>query len=134
MSSQITRYSEAFKLQVIQDIEEGRFGSPLEAARAYGISGKNTIYRWIRRYGRNHLLKKVVRVEKTNEPGELKRLKDRMRKLEALVADLTMDKALEEAAFELLCEQQGVDPQAFKKKVVVSESAGPDSKCKDREE
>lgn len=134
MSSQITKYSEAFKLQVIQDVEEGRFNSPREAAQAYGIAGKNTIYRWIRSYGRNHLLKKVVRVEKANEPGELKRLKERMRKLEALVADLTMDKALEEAAFEMVCEQQGIDPEVFKKKVAVNESAKRSSRRKDPEE
>lgn len=133
MSSQITKYSEAFKLQVIQDVENGRFTSPGEAARAYGIPGKNTIYLWIRKYGKNHLLKKVVRVEKANEPGELKRLKDRMRKLEALVADLTMDKALEGAAFEMVCEQQGIDPEAFKKKVAASGSDKRGSRPKESE-
>jgi transposase len=134
VSSQVTKYSEAFKLQVIQDVENGRFTSPGEAARAYGIPGKNTIYLWIRKYGKNHLLKKVVRVEKANEPGELKRLRERMRKLEALVADLSMDHALEQAAFEMVCKQQGIDSESFKKKVVANGLGKRSSRSKGSEE
>jgi transposase-like protein len=110
------RYSEAFKQQVVEEIAAGRFGSPFEAARAYGI-GKDTVRRWVRAYGRGHLLRKVVRVEKPGEPGELKRLKERVRQLEEALADATMDKALAESTYELLCEQVKVDPEEFKKKV-----------------
>jgi transposase-like protein len=113
-------YSEAFKQQVVEEIAAGRFGSPFEAARAYGI-GKDTVRRWVRAYGRGHLLRKVVRVEKPGEPGELKRLKERIRKLEEALADATMDKALAESTYELLCKQVKVDPEEFKKKHVGSE-------------
>jgi transposase-like protein len=116
MSKQAIRYSEAFKMQVVSDVEKGRFGSIYEASEAYGICGKTTVRRWVNQYGRNHLLKRVVRVEKPGEPGELKRMKDRIRKLEAALADAHMDSALDKAFFELLCEQEKVDPEAFKKK------------------
>ena len=116
VSKRVMRYSEAFKAQVVQDIESGRFESPYEAAEAYGIGGHGTVASWLRRYGRGHLMGKVVRVEKAGEPGELKRLKDRVRRLEAALADAHMDRALSESFFEILCEQQGIDVEAFKKK------------------
>lgn len=114
-------YSEAFKLQVVDEIAAGRFGSPFEASRAYGI-GKDTVRRWVREYGKGHLLRKVVRVEKPGEPGEIKRLKGRVRQLEEALADATMDKALAESAFELLCERVEIDPEEIKKKLAGSGS------------
>jgi len=38
----VMRYSEAFKIQVVEDLARGRFGSPFEAAQAHGI-GRNTV-------------------------------------------------------------------------------------------
>ena len=122
MSMQVIKYSEAFKMQVVGDVEKGRFGSAGEASRAYDIRGHTTVRKWLKRYGRNHLLKKVVRVEKAGEPSELKRMKDRIRKLENALADSYMDGALDRAFFKLLCEQQQEDPEAFKKKADVQRS------------
>jgi len=51
------RYSEAFKQQVLRELEQGEFGSVQAAARAYGIRGGSTIQTWTRRYGRSHLLR-----------------------------------------------------------------------------
>lgn len=116
MSGRIVRYSEAFKQQVVDEIAEGRFRSPYEASQAYGITGKGTVRRWVREYGRGHLLRKVVRVEKPDEPGEIRRLKERVRRLEEALADAHMDKALAESFFEILCERTDVDVEAFKKK------------------
>jgi len=116
VSGKVIRYSEAFKQQVVEDIEGGRFGSPYEAARAYGITGKGTVERWLRDTGRQRHLKKVVRVEKPDEPGEILRLKDRVRRLEKALADAHMDKALDQSFFEILCEQTGIDSEGFKKK------------------
>lgn len=121
MAGRTMIYSEAFKQQVVDELAAGRFGSPFEAARAYGI-GKDTVRRWVRAYGKGHLLRKVVRVEKPGEPGEVKRLKERVRQLEEALADATMDKALAESAFELLCERVDVDAEEFKKKLAGSGS------------
>lgn len=116
MSTRVVRYSEAFKQQVVADVEAGRFGSPFEAARAYGVGGPGTVRRWMRQYGKGHLLKKVVRVEKEGEPREIKRLRERVRELESALADAYIDGALAESYFEILCERTDTDPEAFKKK------------------
>ena len=37
------RYSEALKLHVLRELEEGKFSTSAAAARAYGIRGQGTI-------------------------------------------------------------------------------------------
>jgi transposase-like protein len=71
VAGELVKYSEAFKQQVIEEIERGRFSSAYEAAEAYGVRGKGTIERWLRAPGRGGLLRKVVRVETPGEPGEV---------------------------------------------------------------
>lgn len=117
----IYRYSEAFKQQVISDIESGRFRSANEAKEAYGIGGTRTVHNWIRAYGRGELLKKVVRVEKPGEPSELKRMKERIRDLESALSDAYIEKLLAESGLEILCERTNTDIEAFKKKHVGKE-------------
>jgi len=119
------RYSEAFKQQVIMEIESGRYASANEASEAYGIRGHATVANWLRQSGRDALLRKVVRVEKPGERREIKRLKERVRKLETALANAHMDKALSESFFELLCGEQGLDPEAYKKKLVGKSSMEP---------
>ena len=96
MSKRVMRYSEAFKQQVVDELEGGRFGSPHEASQAYGVDPAS-VKRWVRQYGKGHLLRKVVRVEKQDEPGEIRRLKERIRKLESALADSVMDQALDQS-------------------------------------
>ncbi len=114
----VVRYSEAFKMQVVSELENGKFGSPFEASRAYGITGNGTVARWVKENGKAQLLKKVVRVEKQGEPGEMKRLRERVRQLESALADSHMDWALAKSYFEILCERTNTDVEAFKKKHV----------------
>jgi transposase-like protein len=130
VSGKLVKYSEAFKQQVVEEIEGGRFRSAHEAAMAYGIRGHGTVERWLRKSGRASYLKKVVRVEKPDEPGEIRRLKERVRRLEEALADAHIDQALDQSFFEILCEQTGIDPKAFKKKHAGKASAvrGKDSK------
>ncbi len=110
------RYSEAFKLQVVRDLEEGRFESAEAARRAYGVNGHGTVANWIRRLGKDYLLGKVVRVMKADEQSEVKALRKRVRELERALADAHLDLKLEAAYFELACEAAGVkDPGEFKK-------------------
>lgn len=123
MSKQVMRYSEAFKQQIVDELDEGRFASPHEASKAYGVD-PGSVKRWAREYGKAHLLRKVVRVERQNEPGEMKRLKERIRKLEAALADSVMDQALDQSFFEILCERTGTDANAFKKKHAGRASTG----------
>ena len=111
------RYSEAFKLQVLRELEEGKFETKAAAYRAYGIRGCGTIERWAAKYGKNHLIGKVVRVETPKEASELKRLRKRVKDLEKALANERLDHMLDEAYLQIACEAAGIeDVDAFKKK------------------
>ncbi len=81
------RYSEAFKLKVVSEIENGKFKTLNSAREVYDIKGGDTIQSWIKRYGKNHLLDKVVRVETKNEVDKIKQLEKEKRDLEKALAD-----------------------------------------------
>ena len=111
------RYSEAFKQQLLRELEEGKFGSVQATARAYGIRGGATLQGWMRRYGRTHLLRKVVRVETPKEINETKELRKRVRELEKALADAHIDLRLETAYLEIACRAAGItDVDDLKKK------------------
>lgn len=109
------RYSEAFKMEAVRELESGDlpFG---EIQRKYGIKGATTVQEWVRKYG-NGTRGKVIRVERPEEINELKRLKARVRLLEASLADANIDAALERAYTRLACQRAGItDVAEFKKK------------------
>lgn len=115
--SDVIRYSEAFKLQVVREVESGKHRNCHAAAAAYGIRGVGTVSRWVDHYGKSHLLKKVVRVETTDDRNELKRLKARVRELEGALSDAHLDLRLERSYLALACKAGGDgDVEGFKKK------------------
>ncbi len=112
----VIRYSEAFKRQVVGELERGKHCTMSAAMRAYGINGGETVLAWVRKYGREDLLPKIVRIETLKERDELKEARKRIRDLEAAVADAHIGNCLEKAYFHVACERMGVDPEDFKKK------------------
>ena len=75
-------------------------GAWYEAKRLYDITGGDTIERWIKKLGKNHLLNKVVRIEMTDEVSRLKRLEKEKRELESALAQahlriVTLEKTIE---------------------------------------
>ncbi len=52
MSVRIIRYSEAFKMQVLSELESSRLGSVSEAMEPYGIRSAGTVGKWIKKHGR----------------------------------------------------------------------------------
>ena len=113
----VVRYSEAFKLQVVRELEEGRFSSPCAAGRVYGVKGCGTVAYWVKRYGKNHLLGKVVRVMKADERAEVEGLRKQVRELKGALADAHLDLKLEAAYLKIACRTAGIaDVEAFKKK------------------
>jgi len=48
------RYTEAFKVHVVMEIESGRI-TQSEANRKYGILGHSTVLKWCRKYGSHPL-------------------------------------------------------------------------------
>ena len=116
---EVMRYSEAFKLQVVRELEQGRFKTATEAGRAYGVKWPYTVASWVKKLGKNHLLGKLVRVMKADEETEAKALRKRVRELEKALADAHIDLKLEEAYVKLACKAAGVENVAeFKKKHV----------------
>ena len=48
----VIRYSEAFKLRVVEDVARGKYKSLNEALRRNGIRGAATLAKWMKEYGR----------------------------------------------------------------------------------
>jgi transposase-like protein len=86
----VKRYSEALKLQVVQELEQGCL-TVSEAMDFYDIPWRKTLNRWQRRYGKDKTRVRVVRVIMKSE-------KERIRELEKALAD----KELENIAYKAL--------------------------------
>lgn len=114
------RYGEAFKRQVVDEIEKGKFTGVYAASRAYGINGATTVSRWIRKYGNTDLLPKKITIHTLDEQDEKKQLKKRVKDLERALADSYMSGLLKESYLEIACERMGMDVEAFKKKHVTN--------------
>lgn len=121
----IRRYSDCFKRQVIADLEEGRFDSIGQARTHYGIGGDSTVQRWLKRYGKNHLQAKVVRVEKPDERDRIQGLRRQVADLERALGRTQAQNVLNASYLELACEELGQEVEAFKKKSVGRPSTGP---------
>jgi transposase-like protein len=115
----VLRYSMSFKQQVVEDLEGGRFGSITEARSFYGISGTDTIKRWLGQYGRNDLCAKVVRVEKPDEKNEIRELKRQIHELKEALGDSQAERWLEEQFLKIACKKIGEDMEEFKKKAAM---------------
>lgn len=111
----IIRYSEAFKMEVVREVESGAINCS-QIQRKYGIRDCGTVSSWVRKYG-NGTMGKVIRVERPEEINQLKVLKERVKRLERLLADTNLDLALERAYTKMACDRAGIeDVEAFKKK------------------
>ena len=109
------RYSEAFKMQLVRELEEGEMDFN-QCRRKYGINGAYTLQRWVSQYG-NGTIGKVIRVEKPKEINEKEQLKRRVRALELALADTNIELALERQYTRLACQRAGIEDVAeFKKK------------------
>ena len=93
--AEIVRYSDCFKRAIIEEIEKK--GLSIEACRRkYSIGGATTIQKWLKKYGKNHLLNKIVRVETIDEiqeiqalRKELKAIKEKLYEKNALYAQMS---------------------------------------------
>jgi transposase len=111
----VIRYSEGFKLKLVREVELGGKTASY-VARKYGIRGKMTVIKWVRRYGAGKL-GKVIRVQDVGELDEIIRLKKELSRTKEALADAHIDLSMERAYVELLAEKAGVeDLEAFRKK------------------
>lgn len=121
----IIRYSAAFKLKVVSEIERGEL-TVAEARRLYDIRGAATVNNWLRRLGREHLLPRVIRIEMKGEKDRIKELERRNRQLEKALADAHLKVLALESVIEIAEEDYGVD---FKKK---PDTKGSDARSRKR--
>lgn len=108
MPGQINRYSSAFKLKVVSEIESGKY-SLAEAHRVYDIQGHGTIQRWIEKYGKTHLLSKVVRIQMKDERDQIKELKKQIRTLEHALVHEKIHNICWKSLVEVIDEKYGID-------------------------
>ena len=69
----VIRYSHAFKLQAVREVESGKLCS-VEVERKYNITGNGTVTRWVRQFGSGKY-GKMIRVEKPDEINQTTRLR-----------------------------------------------------------
>jgi transposase-like protein len=58
----VVRYSEAFKLRLVEEVASGKYRSLDEAGRRNGIRECATLCRWIKQYGREDMLPKRIKL------------------------------------------------------------------------
>jgi transposase-like protein len=112
----VIRYSRAFKLQVVREVESGDT-SARQVQLKYGVWGGATVLRWVRRFGSGRY-GKVIRVERADEQRERERLGQQLRQAKEALADAHLELALERAYLGVACEQLDQSVEDFKKKHV----------------
>lgn len=112
------RYSESFKLAVIRDIEENHL-TIHSALKKYDIRGSLTINKWMRKYGKAHLLPKKIIVMEIRERDELSLLKERLAEVERLALSQQLELQRMGIYYAEALRQVGVERGAFEKKTVM---------------
>ncbi len=107
MVRQVIRYSISFKQMLVKEIEDG---AALEYVRKkYDIAGHGTLSNWIKKFGKHHLLNKIVRVETMNEKDRLKQLEQDNVRLKVALADAYLAKACLEGVIKMANEEYKTD-------------------------
>ena len=83
------RYSDCFKRSIVEEIEKNGL-SIEDCRRKYGIGGSSTIQKWLNKYGKNHLLNKMVRVETLDEVQKIKALETELKNVKEAFANLSL--------------------------------------------
>jgi transposase-like protein len=96
---QLKRYSLAFKQKVVSEIESGKF-SLSQVRRIYDIGGGGTVYNWLRKLGKGHLIDKIIRIEMKDEKDKLKELQQKNQQLESALAQTQLKLLMAEAMIE----------------------------------
>lgn len=104
----IPQYSLAFKQMVVSEIESGKF-TVSEAKRTYDIGGCGTIPKWLKKFGKDHLLNKVVRIEMKGEKDQIKELERQKRELESALAQEHLKNICLESLIESVEEHYHID-------------------------
>lgn len=121
----VIRYSISFKQKVVNEIEQE--GLLISAAnRRYGITGADTINKWLKEFGKSHLLNTVIRVEMKGEKDRALELEKEVQKLKLALADAYLARECAEEVIKQAGKLYGTD---LKKKFggEVSPDSGEDT-------
>ena len=110
----VIRYSKAFKLQAVRDVESGEICARA-VERKYGIKGTGTVTRWVRQWGSGKF-GKIIRVQKADEINEAARVRRQLQLAKEALADAHMELSLAKAFLTVACEQLDETVEGFKKK------------------
>jgi len=83
------RYSLPVKMQVVAEYKDG--ASVRDLRLKYDIGGGSTIREWVNKYANGAYRNKVVRIQKTEEYLELKRMKKRIAELESALSENVLE-------------------------------------------
>lgn len=111
------RYSEGFKLKVMEELRDGKWKTVSAAGQAYGVRPKS-IRTWMKQLGFDYLNGRVIYVKTRTELDEIKRLKEENKRLKLQLADEHIDHMIDEAALQIACRNLGTSPEELKKKAV----------------
>ena len=109
------RYSEAFKLKVMEELRDAKWKSVKEVATAYGIA-EMSVYNWMHKLGFEHLKGRLIYVKTRTETDRIKELEAEVKRLRMALADEVLDHKIDEAALRLMCRRAGTTPEEVKKK------------------
>lgn len=116
MSTTKKKYSEAVIRQIITEYEAG--SSIAELRRKYGITGGQTVQNWIKRYSKEGLRHRYIRIQQVEEIEQVKTLEKRVKELEQALGKTTLEKLKLECIVEEYQETFG--GELIKKKEVLS--------------
>ena len=101
-------YSLVFKRMVVAEVESGRL-TKTEAREKYNIGGKSRVLEWCRKYGKNSKNDNYMRDDKERKSEESEQDKQRIRDLEAALADAHLRLRAQEIMMDIAKKELGVD-------------------------
>ena len=127
----IRHYSQAVKLYVVTEIEAGRL-SVTEARRRFGIRGNNTIYNWLKAFGKSSHTRPQIYIQMKDEQDpltqretEIRELKAEKQALESALAQSQVKVLFLESLVTVAERHVGVETGHFKKNFVPQDSTMP---------
>ncbi|MGB5462831.1 MAG: transposase [Aureibaculum sp.] len=110
----IRRYSEPFKLKILDEISTGKLNKN-QLGKLYGIA-LTTINEWIRKYNRKDLMNTRLKVETKDEITRIKALQKEIEQLKKLLLKKDLDALVLDSYLEVAAEDLGYKSVAELKK------------------
>ena len=101
----IRRYSESFKLKILDELTTGK-SNKSQLGKLYGIN-PTTINEWIRKYNRKDLMNTRIKVETKDEITRIKQLQKEIEQLKKLLLKKDMEALVDESYLEVAAEKLG---------------------------